>query len=66
MPRLQICPRDSTQLGTGVHRQPHISPRGDTAPGDPGLWQLRGLELPVVQGGQGAPAQPWNRVSNPG
>lgn len=57
MHRLQICPRDSTQLGIRVHRQPQISPRGDRAPGSPELQQLWGLEVLVVPGGQGAPAQ---------
>lgn len=57
---------DLPQLGIRVHRQPQISLRGDTAPGGPELWQLWGLELLMVQGGQGAQAQPWDRVSNPG
>lgn len=53
---LQICPRDSIQLGIRVHRQPQISHRGETAPGGPELWQVWGLELMVVQGGQQTPA----------
>lgn len=62
-PCFQSGLRGSGQLGIRVYRHPQISPRDDASPGRR-LRRLRGPELLVVRGGQGAPSQPRDGVSN--
>lgn len=65
MRHLQICPRDSTQIGIRVHRQSQISPWGDTAPGAQNsgscgvwsCWWCRGTRGPSLALGKGE--QSW-------
>lgn len=60
-PASRTAPGDLPSSGTG---HPQILPRDDESPEHSGLKQQQGPELLVVQGGQGAPCQPGDRVNN--